>query len=54
MTLHMPKVIAGYFAADRKGEAEAVSACFTTHAVMIDEGNRYAGRDAIRQWLADA
>lgn len=54
MTLHLPKVIAGYFAADRKGEAQAISRCFTPDAVVIDEGNRYVGRDAIRQWMANA
>lgn len=54
MTVQLPKVIAGYFAADRKGEAEATSACFTSDAVVIDEGNRYVGREAIRQWMANA
>ena len=54
MTLHLPEVIAGYVAADRKGEAQAISECFTPDAVVIDEGNRYVGRDAIRQWMANA
>lgn len=54
MTVQLPNVIAAYFAADRKGEAEATSACFTPDAVVIDEGNRYVGREAIRQWMANA
>lgn len=54
MTVQLPNVIAAYFAADRKGEAEATSECFTPDAVVIDEGNRYVGRDAIRQWMANA
>ena len=54
MTLPLPKVIAGYSAADRKGEAQAISRCFAPDAVVIDEGNRYVGRDAIRQWMANA
>ncbi|QDX25019.1 nuclear transport factor 2 family protein [Sphingomonas suaedae] len=54
MTMNLPTVIANYFAADRKGEAQATSECFTTDAVVIDEGNRYVGRDAIRQWMANA
>lgn len=54
MTVQLPNVIAGYFAADRKGKAEATSECFTPDAVVIDEGNRYVGRGAIRQWMANA
>ena len=54
MTVQLPNVIAAYFAADRTGEAEATSECFTPDAVVIDEGNRYVGRKAIRQWMANA
>ena len=54
MTLQMPEMIAGYFAADRKGEAQAIAASFTSDAIVIDEGNRYVGRDAIREWMANA
>lgn len=54
MTVNLPRVIANYFATDRKGEAQATSECFTPDAVVIDEGNRYVGRDAIRQWMANA
>ncbi|QIG79378.1 nuclear transport factor 2 family protein [Stakelama tenebrarum] len=54
MTIELPGVIAEYFAADKKGNAEAISKCFTQDAVVVDEGNTYTGRDAIRQWMANA
>lgn len=54
MTLNLPDGIARYFAADRLADAGAVAACFTPDAVVIDEGNSYSGRDAIRQWMANA
>ncbi|PZN94956.1 MAG: polyketide cyclase [Alphaproteobacteria bacterium] len=54
MTIELPNVIAAYFAADKTGNAQALSDCFTQHAVVVDEGNTYAGRDAIRQWMANA
>lgn len=54
MSVQLPKAIAAYFAADRMGEARATSECFNPEAVVIDEGNRYVGREAIRQWMANA
>ncbi|MDX3911106.1 MAG: nuclear transport factor 2 family protein [Sphingobium sp.] len=52
MTVKLPHIIAEYFAADRKQNAEAVSDCFTEGAVVKDEGHTYTGREAIRQWKA--
>lgn len=54
MPIELPEVIDGYFAADKKGNAQAISECFTPDGVVIDEGNTYAGRDAIRMWMANA
>lgn len=54
MTIELPGPIAAYFSADKKGDAKAISECFTPDAVVIDEGNTYTGRDAIRQWMANA
>ncbi len=54
MTIALPKVIDGFFKADKKGNAQALSECFTPDAVVVDEGNTYTGRDAIRQWMANA
>jgi hypothetical protein len=52
-TLHLPDPIAAYFAADLRS-ADAISRCFTTHAVVKDEGRTYTGLDAIKAWKAAA
>lgn len=54
MSIELPNVIAAYFASDKTGNAQAISECFTQDAVVVDEGNTYTGRDAIRQWMANA
>ena len=54
MSIDLPKVIDAYFKADKKSDAQAISECFTQDAVVVDEGNTYTGRDAIRQWMANA
>lgn len=54
MTLELLKPIANYFDADRSRDAEAVARCFTEGATVRDAGQNHAGRDAIRQWKADA
>lgn len=54
MPIQLPNVIAEYFAADKQGNAQTIAECFATDAVVIDEGNTYVGRDAIRQWMANA
>lgn len=50
MTIHLPAPIAGYFDADRTGDADAVAAWFTEDAVVKDEGKENRGRDAVRAW----
>jgi hypothetical protein len=52
-SLNLPKPIAAYFTAD-KGDAEALSQCFTEKAVVEDEGHTYKGRAAIKAWKTDA
>lgn len=54
MAIDLPSAIAEYFLADKTGNAKAISECFTQNAVVVDEGNTYAGREAIRQWMANA
>ncbi|ETW10818.1 hypothetical protein ATO8_20224 [Roseivivax marinus] len=54
MSIELPDAIAAYFSADKKGNAQAISECFTEDATVVDEGNTYSGRDAIRQWMANA
>ncbi len=51
--LHLPEPIAAYFAADQRGDA-AVARCFTTHAVVKDEGRIHTGRAAIQTWKVSA
>ena len=50
MTIELPTPIASYFAADRSTDGGEVARLFTMDAVVRDEGQTYAGRDAIRQW----
>ena len=52
-TLILPDPIAAYFAADQRS-ADAVARCFTTQAVVKDEGHTYTGLEAIKAWKAAA
>jgi hypothetical protein len=52
-TLSLPDPIAAYFATDQ-GNTDAISRCFTTQAVVKDEGYVYTGLDAIKAWKAAA
>jgi ketosteroid isomerase-like protein len=54
MTIQLAAPIAGYFAADERGDADAVAAWFTEDAVVKDEGKENHGRDAIRMWKSTA
>lgn len=54
MSLNLPDPIARYFAAEERSDAASLAACFTPDGTVVDEGNTYAGREAIRQWLANA
>jgi ketosteroid isomerase-like protein len=50
----LPPVIGAYFAADRASDLDTLASCFTTDAVVRDEGRDHAGKDAIRRWKAEA
>lgn len=54
MAIELPAAIAAYFAADRKGDAQALAQCFAPCAVVIDEGITYEGHEAIMDWIAHA
>ncbi|PWE30274.1 hypothetical protein C4N9_06165 [Pararhodobacter marinus] len=54
MSIELPDAIEAYFSADKKGNAQAIAEVFTQDATVTDEGNTYTGRDAIRQWMANA
>jgi hypothetical protein len=49
MTVELPAPISAYYEADRNNK-QGVGDCFTDDAVVIDEGNTYIGRVAIRKW----
>lgn len=44
------EVITRYLRVADEQDADAVAACFTDDGSVIDEGNTYVGRDAIRGW----
>lgn len=52
MSIDLPQPIAAYFKAD-KGNGETVADCFTSDAVVKDEGHIYHGSTEIRKWRAD-
>lgn len=54
MPIILPDPVRAYFEADKAANPEALARCFAEDAVVIDEGNTYAGRDAICQWMANA
>ena len=51
-TLTLPEPIAAYFAAEHN--PEALPQCFTTQAVMKDDGHSYTGIGAIKTFMAEA
>ena len=51
MSLELPKPISAYYEADQH-DKNAVAACFTDDAVVVDEGHTYSGRGSIRGWKA--
>lgn len=51
--MDLPAPIAAYFRADRD-DGQAVAACFTEDATVIDEGRTHVGRAAIRDWKTAA
>ncbi|MBE3638116.1 nuclear transport factor 2 family protein [Mangrovicoccus algicola] len=54
MSIELPDAIEAYFSADKQGDVQAIAEGFTQDATVIDEGNTYTGRDAIRRWMDNA
>ncbi|WP_326557050.1 nuclear transport factor 2 family protein [Micromonospora sp. NBC_01796] len=50
MSVPVPGVVARYFEATDSGEKDALVACFTEDAVVVDEGRTWRGLAEIRQW----
>ena len=53
MSIDLPEPIAEYFGADRVN-GDAVARCFTSVAVVKDEGQTHTGIEAIRKWKKEA
>jgi len=49
-TSNAPEIITRYLAAADARDSAAVADCFTPDGTVVDEGQTYAGRDAIRGW----
>jgi NAD(P)-dependent dehydrogenase (short-subunit alcohol dehydrogenase family) len=54
MTIKLPAPIARYLEAANADDADAVAACFTADAHVLDEARDHDGSAAIRDWAADA
>ncbi|MBO6669729.1 nuclear transport factor 2 family protein [Parvibaculum sp.] len=52
--MNMPSPVKAYFDADRNRDARALAAAFAADATVKDEGNTYAGREAIEAWWSEA
>jgi hypothetical protein len=52
MTIQLPEPITAYFAAD-KLDGDAVARCFTSGAIVRDEGRTYTGVAAIKRWKTE-
>lgn len=53
MSLDLPTPIARYFAAENRGDTEALAQCFAEDAVVRDEGQTIEGLAAIKKWKAE-
>ena len=50
MTDSLPTIISDYMAASDIGTVDAIVACFTDDAVVVDEDQEWLGRPRIREW----
>ena len=50
MTISLPTVISDYLAASDRGDLDALVACFTDDAVVLDEDQEWRGQAGIRQF----
>jgi len=51
--LKLPEPIAAYFNADKR-DGKAIARCFTTRAIVKDEGQTHCGPAAIKAWKTEA
>ena len=50
MTMSLPTVVSDYLAASERGDLNALVACFTDDAVVLDEDHEWRGQAGLRQW----
>jgi hypothetical protein len=50
MSLSLPKAISTYFAISNGADTAGIKHCFTTEAVVKDEGKTHQGHAAIEAW----
>ena len=50
MTMSLPTVISDYLVASDRGDLDALAACFTDDAVVLDEDQEWRGQAGLRQW----
>ena len=50
MTTSLPTIISDYMAASDSRNVDALVACFTDDAVVIDEDQEWRGQPRIREW----
>ena len=50
MTNSLPTIISDYMAASDSRNVDAIIACFTDDAVVVDEAQEWRGRPSIREW----
>jgi ketosteroid isomerase-like protein len=53
MTVPLPPPIDLYVKIENSGDVDALSECFAPDATVRDEGHRYEGLAAIKEWKAD-
>ena len=50
MSTALPTIISDYMTASDSGNLDAIVACFTDDAVVVDENQEWTGRPRIREW----
>ncbi len=53
MSIHLPKPIAAYIAAENGHDRDAVPQWFAQNAIVRDEGRTIEGGPAIKEWMAE-
>lgn len=54
MAHDLPPAIAAYVAANARLDADGMLAAFAPRAVVLDDGGRHEGREAIKAWIRAA